>query len=287
MGQKYMVGMIESALKIGGKIKKNKILVFSLFTLFVLGLMAICPRFFSSRDPYAMVSDRFLNPSRENFFGTDEMGRDIYTRVIYGARISLLAGVTTTIIALSIGTILGMFAGFCGGKIDEIIMRFSDIFVGFPPLIMAMVIVATVGQSITNAMVALGIVWWPEYARLVRIGVASTKTEVFVEAARSFGASNTRILLKHILPQNISVIVIKATIDVGWAILMIAALSFLGLGARPPLPEWGILITRGRTFMLDAWWYPTFPGIAVGLTVLCLNVIGDWLRDLLDPTLEI
>jgi len=254
--------------------------------LFML-TMALFPQFFTDSDPYKMKFERIVAPCRQHPFGTDDMGRDIYTRVVYGARVSLFAGVTTTTIALSIGTLLGMLAGFFGKITDEVIMRISDIFLGFPPLIMAMAIVVMVGQSITNAMIAIGIVWWPQYARLVRVGVASTKEREFVEAARSYGARSFRVLLKHILPQNVSVILVKATVDVGFSILFIAALSFLGLGARPPLPEWGILITQGRSYLMDAWWISTFPGIAVGLTVLWLNLVGDWLRDLLDPTITL
>lgn len=277
--------MLRSFLKGHKKLFKSKMAMFGVVVLLFMLIVAFIPRLFTTCDPYAMGTERLHRPCGKYLFGTDEMGRDLFSRVVYGTRVSLLAGATTTAIAMLIGIVLGMIAGFCGRAVDEIIMRIADIFMSFPPLIMAMAIVVTIGQSITNAMIALGIVWWPEYARLVRIGVAATKEELFVEAARSYGASNIRLLVRHIMPQNISVIIIKATIDVGFAILMIAALSFLGLGARPPIPEWGILITTGRIYMIDAWWYATFPGIAVGLTVLCLNVVGDWLRDLIDPTI--
>lgn len=279
--------MMKSILGIWRKVFKSKPAVFGMAGLLFMVILALFPKFFTDLDPYEMEFERIVAPCRQHPFGTDDMGRDIYTRFVYGTRVSLFAGVTTTTIALSIGTLLGMFAGFFGKITDEVIMRISDIFLGFPPLIMAMAIVVMVGQSITNAMLAIGIVWWPQYTRLVRVGVASTKEEEFVEAARSYGAKSFRLLLKHILPQNVSVILVKATVDVGFAILFIAALSFLGLGARPPLPEWGILITQGRSYIMDAWWISTFPGIAVGFTVLCLNLVGDWLRDLLDPTITL
>jgi len=186
-----------------------------------------------------------------------------------------------------VGTLVGLVAAYIGGAIDDLLMRFADVFISFPALIMAMGIVSLLGASLGNAMLTLVVIWWPQYARLARGQTLRIKELPYVEAARALGASDARILWRHILPNVVQPILIKASLDVGLAILTTASLSFLGLGAKPPSPELGALITQGRTFLLTAWWYATFPGLFIFLSVLGFNLLGDSLRDVLDPTLRV
>ena len=225
-------------------------------------------------------------PSYEHPFGTDLLGRDILSRVIYGARTSLKAAVVVVIIAVAIGTPLGAVAGYIGGKIDGVIMRVTDIFLAFPALLLAIVIVATLGPSLTNAMIALSISWWPWYTRLVRGQAVSLRERLFVEAARAVGVRDSRIIFRHILPNCLAPVIVQATLDMGYAVLATAGLSFLGLGAQPPIADWGLMITTGREFILREWWWSVFPGIAIFVTVLALNFMGDGLRRALDPKMR-
>jgi peptide/nickel transport system permease protein len=226
---------------------------------------------------------RLEAPSLLHPFGTDEMGRDLFSAVITGARISLLVGIVILAIAGSIGTILGLVAGYFGGQVDNLIMRVTDVFLGFPSLIIAMVISVALGGGLIPAVVGVALVWWPGYARLARGPVLSLKESPYVEAARSIGASEVRVLSRHILPGIVSPLLVKAAADFGYAILATASLSFIGLGARPPSPEWGRLVVAGRDFLLDYPWISTFPGIAIFIVVLGFNLLGDALRDWLDP----
>ncbi len=223
-------------------------------------------------------------PSAEHWFGTDEMGLDIFSRVLIGARLSLQIGLTVTGIALLIGVPLGMLAGMAGSRVREVIMRVTDIFLSIPGLILAIAIVGAIGPGILNAMLALSLVWWPGYVRLVQAKTLSLRNETYVTAAQSLGASMPRILFVHILPNCLSPIIVKASMDMGMAILSAASLGFLGLGAQPPYPEWGAMISVGRNYLPDWWWYSFFPGLAIYLTVLGFNLLGDGLRDVLDPT---
>lgn len=226
---------------------------------------------------------KLLPPSSDHWFGTDEMGNDILSRVILGSRTSLQIGLIVTLIAALIGVPLGIIAGYVGGKTQEVIMRITDIFLSVPGLVLAIAIVGALGPGIVNAMLALSVVWWPGYVRLVQAKTLSLKNEVYIEAARMMGAGPLRIVFIHILPNCISPIVVKVSMDMGMAILSAASLGFLGLGAQPPLPEWGAMISIGRNYLPQWWWYAAFPGVAIYLTVLGFNLIGDGLRDALDP----
>jgi peptide/nickel transport system permease protein len=219
----------------------------------------------------------------DHFFGTDALGRDIFTRVVFGARMSIKIGVTVLAIALVLGVPLGLVAGYFGGRIDDIIMRISDIFLAFPSLLLPLIIAAALGPSITNAMIAIAVAWFPWYVRIVRAQVLTVKEQLYVEAARSIGVSRFRILVKHVLPNSMAPVIIQASMDMGYTILTAAGLSFIGVGARPPTVEWGLMITDARAYFLDFWWTVTFPGLAIFVTVLAFNLIGDGLRDILDP----
>ena len=222
-------------------------------------------------------------PDGTHWFGTDEVGNDVFTRVVLGTRVTLQIACIVTGVAMLIGVPLGMIAGLVGGWVQEVIMRVTDVFLSVPGLVLAIAIVGALGPGIVNAMLALSLVWWPGYVRLVQAKTLALKNEIYVQAAYSIGASKLRIVFIHILPNCTSPIVVKASMDMGMAILGAASLGFLGLGAQPPFPEWGAMISIARTYLPDWWWYSFFPGLAISLTVLGFNLLGDGLRDILDP----
>jgi peptide/nickel transport system permease protein len=229
---------------------------------------------------------RLQGPSAKHFFGTDNLGRDIYARIVYAARTTLSSAVVVVLLAACIGIIVGSLAGYSGKIVDEILMRIVALFMAFPLLVLAMAIVAALGPGLQNAMAALIIIWWTQYARLTRGLVLQIREREFVTAAQAIGASRTKILYRHILPNCFSPLLVKVTLDIAVAVLVTASLSFLGLGVQPPDPDWGNMVSDGRQFVQDAWWYPTFPGLAIFVTVMSLNLIGDAVRDLLDPRLR-
>ncbi len=232
----------------------------------------------------AVHLDRKLQPpGAVHWFGTDEVGNDVYTRVILGARVSLQLGLIITLVAALLGVPLGVLAGYVGGPLGEIIMRVTDVFLSVPALVLALAVVGALGPGIVNAMLALSLVWWPGYVRLVQGKTLALKDEAFVEAARAVGTGRLRIVFVHVLPNCVSPIVVKASMDMGMAILAAASLGFIGLGAQPPHPEWGAMISHGRNYLPTWWWYPAFPGLFIYLTVLGFNLLGDGLRDILDP----
>jgi peptide/nickel transport system permease protein len=238
-------------------------------------------------DPIEISPDRRLTPPNStNWLGTDEVGRDILSRVIHGARISLEIGVTIVFFAAVIGLVIGLVSGFFGGVLDQTLMRFTDMFMSFPTLILAIAMTAALGPSLFNAVLAMIIVWWPIYARLIRGEVLAVKEKEYIRAIRALGARPFKIIFFHVLPNTIDVVVIRASIDFGNAVMFCAALSFIGLGAQPPQPEWGAMVTTGRDYLRDAWWLVTFPGLAIFLTVMGFNLFGDSLRDFLDPKLR-
>jgi peptide/nickel transport system permease protein len=238
-------------------------------------------------NPLAMTPEnRLLAPSAEHWFGTDDGGRDILSRIIFGTRSSLLTALGILAMASVLGTTIGLIAGICGGWIDEALMRITDMFLAFPALVLAMGLAATLGPSLFNAMIATAIVWWPWYARLVRGQTLQLKNEAFVEAARIAGASPVRIAIHHILRNCLTPIIVQMSLDIGYAILTLASLSFIGLGAQPPTPEWGSMVSIGRDYFLDQWWMVTFPGLAIFVSVMAFNLLGDGLQEALSPRLR-
>jgi peptide/nickel transport system permease protein len=232
----------------------------------------------------AVHLDRKLAPpSAAHWFGTDEVGNDVYTRVVLGARISLQVGLVITLIGMLIGVPLGVIAGYVGGAVGEIVMRVTDMFLSVPSLVLALAVVGALGPGILNAVIAVSLVWWPGYVRLVQGKTLALTHEVYVEAARAVGSGWMRVVFLHVLPNTLSPIVVKASMDMGTAILTAASLGFIGLGAQPPFPEWGAMISIGRNYLPTWWWYSAFPGLFIYLTVLGFNLLGDGLRDLLDP----
>jgi peptide/nickel transport system permease protein len=229
------------------------------------------------------MSQKLRAPGSQFRFGTDEMGRDVFTRVILGTRVSLKIGLIIVCVAMGIGVPLGITAGFVGGWVNEVIMRITDIFLAIPGLILALAIIGALGPGITNSMIALSLVWWPGYVRLVQGKTLSLKEESFIEAAQSVGAGKARIIFLHILPNCASPIIVKVSMDMGLSILAAAGLGFIGVGAQPPAPEWGAMISIARNYLPNWWWYALFPGLAIFVTVLGFNLLGDGLRDLLDP----
>jgi len=229
------------------------------------------------------LTGKLQSPSAAHWFGTDEVGNDILTRVIIGARLSLLVGIGITFAAAAIGVPLGILAGTAGGRVREVIMRLTDLFLSVPGLVLAIALVAALGPGIVNAMIALVLVWWPGYVRLAESKALSIREEPFIEAARVAGAPGFRILWRHVLPNSISPIIVKMSMDIGQAILAVASLGFIGLGAKPPTPEWGAMISIARSYLPDWWWYAIYPGAFIYASVLGFNLLGDGLRDILDP----
>ena len=215
--------------------------------------------------------------------GTDRLGRDVLSRVIYGARPAVLVSLLVVGLAVLIGVPIGAIAGYRGGWIDEALMRVTDLFLAFPPLLLAMAIVAALGPGLENAALALAISWWPWYARIARGVATGLRNQYFVDAARSIGVRDRTIVTRHIIPNTISPIIVQATIDVGTVVLAAGSLGFIGLGARPPSADWGLMVAEGRTVILEQWWASTFPGLAIFIVVLAANLVGDTLRDALDP----
>lgn len=232
------------------------------------------------------LGERLVPPSTKHLLGTDNLGRDILSRIIFGARISLQASVAVVLVVVAIGMPLGLIAGYFGGKVDEFIMRFADMVLAFPSYLLAIAIVASLGPSLFNALIAVTLPWWPWYTRLMRSQVLSIKEMQFVESARAVGVSRWRIMFRHILPNCLSPIIVQATLDMGYIILAIASLGFLGLGTQPPIADWGVMVSNGREFFMTQWWISTFSGAAIFLTVLAFNLVGDGIREALDPKIR-
>jgi peptide/nickel transport system permease protein len=263
---------------------------FNLIALAVIvafALAAIFATLLAPYDPLAQaLSSRLEPPSPAHWLGTDQLGRDLASRIVYGARISLVVGLVVVLSAGMFGTLIGFIAGYVGGLVDEGLMRLTEVFLAFPPLILAMAIAGALGPSLTNAIIAIAAVTWAVYARIARGQVLSLRRREFVEAARSIGASRLRILVRHIAPNAVAPLLIQASFDMGAVIIAAAGLSFIGFGAQPPTPEWGVMISEGRNFISTHPWLPLFPGLAILLAVGAFNLLGDGLRDLLDPRLR-
>ena len=268
------------------KFKKQKTAMVAMVFLIFLVVLAfisykIAPYGVNEYDYSAIMQP----PTAAHFFGTDEFGRDLFSRVICGTRISLSVGLFAVTVGMIVGTIMGLLAGYYGGIIDSIIMRICDVLLAFPGLILAIAIVAILGSGLYNVVIAVAVFNIPKFARLVRGNTLETKNSVFVQAARNIGAGDMRILFKHILPSAIPNIIVQYTMSIGTSIITASSLSFLGMGAQPPTPEWGLLLSNGRNYMLTSWHITLFPGLAIFFTVLCFNLLGDGLRDALDPKL--
>jgi len=270
------------------RLSRNPGSIAGIIILLILILMTISAPLITRYNPIVITpEDRLMPPSAVHLMGTDGFGRDMFTRVVYGGRISLSVGIISVFIALLVGVPMGMIAGYYGGKLDSVIMRLVDVMLAFPGILLALAIIAVLGPSLFNVMIAVGISAIPTYARVARGSVLKTKEEVFVEAAILMGCSTRRILLSHILPNILGPLVVISTLGIGGAIISGSALSFLGLGTTPPTPEWGLLLSDGRNYLSQAWWISTFPGAAIMITVLSINLLGDGLRDAFDPKMKI
>ena len=269
------------------RLRKNKTAIAGIMIIIIFALIAVLAPYIAPYDPFNQnFIKSFRAPSSEHFLGTDEFGRDIFSRIIYGARISLQIGFIAVFISLIVGVALGLIAGYYGGWIDMGIMRFMDLMLSFPYILLALVIMSILGPGIYNAMIAIGIVYVPQNARIVRSSVLSVKKKEYVMAAKALGANDSRIILKHVLLNSMAPIIIQTTLSIGRAIINAAGLSFLGLGAQPPTPEWGAMLSNGQDFLRNAPWIATFPGVAIALLVLGFNLVGDGLRDAFDPRLH-
>ncbi|SES95980.1 peptide/nickel transport system permease protein [Natronincola peptidivorans] len=269
------------------RLKKSKAAMVGLAIIVILIFSAIFADFIAPEGIDDQDLDRrFVSPSAEHFMGTDHLGRDIFSRIVYGSRISLQVGFIAVGIAALAGGSLGAIAGYYGGKLDNGIMRAMDILLAIPSILLAISIVAALGPSLANVMIAVGISSMPSYARIVRASVLTIKDQEFVEAAKAIGANDLRIIIKHILPNAMAPIIVQATLGVAGAILSAAGLSFIGLGIQPPNPEWGSMLASGRHYIRDYWHIATFPGLTIMITIFGLNLLGDGLRDALDPRLK-
>lgn len=272
---------------------QNRGAVVGLVVFTLLVFTAVFAAVLAPHDPTQQYRDAFLVPpiwqegGRAGFLlGTDAVGRDMLSRLIYGAQYSLFIGIVVVAVALTGGIIIGLIAGFFGGWVDTLIMRIMDVILAFPSLLLALVLVAVLGPGLTNAMIAIAIVYQPHFARLTRAAVMGEKEREYVSAARVSGAGNLRLMFKTILPNCLAPLIVQATLSFSSAVLDSAALGFLGMGAQPPTPEWGTMLAEAREFILRAWWVVTFPGLAILISVLAINLMGDGLRDALDPKLK-
>jgi peptide/nickel transport system permease protein len=264
--------------------RRNRLMVVGTAIIVFLLLVAVFAPLLATHDPYEQIlTDRLQPPSSPHYFGTDSLGRDIYSRVIYGSRVTLIIAILVAAISAPLGLVIGVLAGYFGKALDEILMRLSDVFLAFPKLILAIAFAAALGPGVENAIVAIAIANWPSYARLARAETLSVRNNDYIQVIRSMGASNLRIMVGHITPMCMSSIIVRLSLDMGTIILTAAGLGFLGLGAQPPVPEWGLMVSDGRQFLVDQWWVSTLPGIAILIVVMGFNLMGDGIRDILDP----
>lgn len=259
-----------------GALRKHPMLVVSGLLALILLIAGVFPSLFSDQPTTGLfMREALQSPSRHHPFGTDEAGRDVFSRVIHGIRYSLGMALAIVVIGAVVGTLFGAIAGIAGGRIDELMMRVVDIFLAFPTFVLAMAVAAAAGRGMKSVVIALSIIWWPSYARMIRGMVLGIKENVWVESARSVGATTPRIIVRHILPFTSSQLNVRVTVDIGYALVAVTSLSFIGLGAQKPTPEWGLLIADGRQYVTSAWWYPIFPGIAIYVSTLIFSLLGD------------
>jgi peptide/nickel transport system permease protein len=263
---------------------RNVLFVAGAALLCVIVLAAIFAPLIAPYDPIAInFIDKLSPPGMQHLMGTNELGQDIFSQILFGARTSLMVGVVVISLAIVIGVPIGLLSGYFGGRLDTALMRVSDVFLAFPPLLLPIAITASLGTGLFNAMMALAVSWFPWYARIVRGAVMRVNSELYISAARAMGVSSARIILRHALPNSMTPIIVQGSMDFGYAILAAASLSFIGIGAQPPTPEWGLMAALSRERFLDDWWTVTFPGLAIFVTVLAMNLVGDGVRDILDP----
>jgi len=268
--------------------RRDRMAIASLIVIIILILLAAFAPVISPYPEQGAGQPDIINklqpPSAEYLFGTDPLGRDVLSRVLYGARTALVSGITIEVLAVIFGSVLGALAGYFGGKVDEVIMRITDIFLAFPPLLLAMTIAAVLEPSLQNSILAITIVWWPWYTRIVRGQAISVRERDYVRAARGMGVSDLTIIRRHILPNVMSPVMVQATLDLGAAILTVAALSFVGLGVPPPTADWGFMVSEGRIYVQNGrWWVPTFPGLALFITIMAFNLLGDGIQVIANP----
>lgn len=269
------------------RFQRNKTALTGAVIISLYLILALLAPLVAPYDPYHMEYTAILSgPSSSHLLGTDQFGRDIFSRLLYGSRISFQVGIISVSIALSVGTLLGVLAGFYGGWVDLVISRIIEILFTIPDILMALAIMAILGPSINNLMIAIGIVYLPIFARIARGAALDVEGSVFIEAARAMGVKGRTIMIRHLLPNILAPIIVQTTLSLAFAILSEAALSFLGFGVQPDLPSWGIMLNEGKDWMERAWWMSVFPGIAISLAVLSFNLVGDGLRDTLDPRLK-
>ncbi len=266
---------------------QHPLMFWGLVVVSILVLTALTAQWISPYDPLQQtLADRLLSPSLHHWMGTDQYGRDVLSRMLYGSRVSLAVGLVAVSIYIFIGTFVGAVAGYYGGLLDSVLMRLVDILLCIPTFFLILMVIAFVGPSILNIMVIIGITSWTDVARLVRGEILSLKEREFIQAARVIGMTDSRIILRHLLPNALGPVLVVATLGIGGAILIESSLSFLGLGVQPPTPSWGNMLEEGRDHLTDAWWLITFPGLAIFLTVLGYNLLGEGLRDYMDPRLR-
>jgi len=262
----------------------------SLAGMVIIGLLIVIALTAPALVPYDPLKtdtvSRLRPPSAEHLFGTDQLGRDILSRVLYGSRISLRIAILVAVVALAIGAPMGIVSGYFRGRLDDVLMRVTDMFQSFPSLILAMAIAAALKPTLENVVLAIALASWPAYARLARSVTLALREENYIEAARAIGAANGRLLFRHILPGVVSPVTIQVSLDMGGILLTAAGLGFIGFGAQPPTPEWGLMISEGRNYIPGQWWVSTFPGLAISMVVLGFNLLGDGIRDALDPRLR-
>lgn len=264
--------------------RRNRLMVVGTAIIVGLLLVAALAPLLAAYSPYEQVlADRLLPPSRTHLFGTDGLGRDIASRVVYGSRVSLTIALLVAAISTPIGMLIGILSGYLGGVVDEVLMRLADIFLAFPRLILAIAFAAALGPGVENAIIAIAIAHWPSYARLARAETLNVKNNDYIQAMRVLGVGKLRIMAGHIAPMCLSSIIVRMSLDMGTIILTAAGLGFLGLGAQPPMPEWGLMVADGRQFLVDQWWVSTLPGLAILVVVMGFNLLGDGIRDVLDP----
>jgi peptide/nickel transport system permease protein len=264
--------------------RANGLAMAGLITVVVMILLSIAAPLFATHDPSAQnLADRLAPPTAEHWFGTDELGRDLYSRVLYGGRITLGMVVAVVLLVAPVGLAVGSIAGYLGGLADRMLMRITDVFLAFPRLVLALAFVAALKPGITSAIIAIALTAWPPYARLARADTLTVRNADYIAAVRLAGASSARIILRHIVPLCLTSVIVRVTLDMSGIILTAAGLGFLGMGAQPPTPEWGTMIASSRAFILQQWWVPTIPGVAIFVASLAFNLLGDGLRDVLDP----